>query len=204
MKEITGAAFCGACLGLKGTAAPAWIPGQNTLEDKAVPDTGTKREGLVAACGLYCGACPMYLATQSNDEKRIQPLLKRFSTGPMKLTMEDILCDGCLGKGRIASFCKRCEIRACPKDKSNVTLCSDCTDFPCSRITDFNNDGMTHHAEVLDNLRRIREIGIHEWAEFEKDRWERPECRLPMSWYDGECSGCGAPRSDRLFKLTPG
>ncbi len=203
MKEITGAAVCSACLGLKGRAAPAWIPGPSSGEDKTARETDKGKEHLVAVCGLYCGACPMYLATQSKDEQKLQALLKQFSTGPMKLTMEDILCDGCLGNGRVASFCRRCAIRACPKDKSNVTLCSDCPDFPCSRITDFNNDGMTHHAEVLDNLRRIREIGIQEWAKYEEERWECPGCRLPMSWYDVKCSGCGAARSGRLFKLDP-
>ena len=193
MKEITGAALCCACAGMKAAAAPAWLSG---------PQTATNKERLVAVCGLYCGACPMYLATQSNDEQRIQALLDRFSSGPMQLKREDILCDGCIGDGRIASFCRRCDIRACPTDKTNVTRCSDCPDFPCSRITDFNNDGMTHHAEVLENLGKIRETGIREWAAYEEERWQCPQCRRPMSWYDGECSGCGAARSERLFKLV--
>lgn len=202
VKGISSAAICGACLGLKAAATPAWIQDQNAPTSKEVPGAGTDREHLVAVCGLNCGACPMYLATQSNDEQKLQTLLKQFSSGPMKLAMEDILCDGCLGDGRVASFCRDCAIRVCPTDKSNVTRCSGCPDFPCSRITDFNNDGMLHHAEVLDNLSGIREMGIREWAKYDEERWRCTQCRLPMSWYDSECSSCGEARSERLFQLT--
>jgi hypothetical protein len=201
VKEIAGAAICGACLGLEAAATPLWIPGQNAGEGEKTQAAGTGRENLVAVCGLNCGACPMYLATQSNDEQKRSALLKQFSSGSMKLSMENLLCDGCLGNGRVASFCRKCAIRACPNGKPNVTRCSDCPDFACSRITDFNNDGMLHHAEVLDNLRRIQEMGIHEWAKYDEERWRCTRCRLPMSWYDSKCSNCGEARSERLFKL---
>jgi len=204
VKEFAGAAICGAWFGLDAAATPVWVPGQNAGEDKVFRGKVTFKENLVAVCGLNCGACPMYLATQSNDEKKQQALLKQFSSGPMKLTMEDLLCDGCLGNGRVASFCRTCAIRTCPSDKSDVTRCSDCPDFSCSRITDFNNDGMLHHAEVLDNLSRIREMGIHEWAKYDEERWRCTQCRLPMSWYDSKCSACGAARSERLFPLAQG
>jgi hypothetical protein len=189
--EITGAAVCGVCLKWKAFAGPAPNQGRRA---------GT--ESLVAVCGLYCGACPMYLATRSDDEEKRQALLKRFSAGPSKLTMEDILCDGCLGTGRVASFCRSCAIRACPSDKSNVARCSDCPDFPCARIAAFNNDGMLHHAEVLDNLRQMQKLGLEKWARYEAERWSCPRCGLPMSWYDAACSGCGEARSERLFKLA--
>jgi hypothetical protein len=204
VKGIAGAAVCGACLGFEAVAAPFRVPGQDSGEGKGALGAGTGREYLVAVCGLNCGACPMYLATQSKDEQKRGALLKQFASGPMKLKAEDLMCDGCLGSGRVASFCRSCAIRACPKGKSDVTRCSDCPDFPCSRITGFNNDGMLHHAEVLDNLRRIREMGIREWAKYDEERWQCPQCRLPVSWYDSKCSGCGAARSGRLFKLIQG
>ena len=191
IQGIAGTAVCGTCFRWKAFADPAMIPGRDN-----------ETEDLVAVCGLYCGACPMYLATQSNDEEKQQALLKQFSSGPMKLKMEDLLCDGCLGNGRVASFCRSCAIRACPDDKTNVARCSDCQDFACSRITDFNNDGMLHHAEVLENLRRLREDGLEKWAEYEAERWSCPQCSDPMSWYDAECSSCGAARSEHLFKLA--
>lgn len=201
VKGIAGAAFCCTWLQLDCLAASELISKHTTEEGKRVQEAGTGKENLVAVCGLYCGACPMYIATQTNDEQKQSTLLKQFSSGPMKLKIEDLLCDGCIGNGRVASFCRRCPIRTCPTDKQNVVRCSDCTDFPCSRITNFNNDGMLHHAEVLQNLRQIREMGIQKWAKYDEERWSCPQCRLPMAWYDSKCSNCGTPRSERLFPL---
>jgi hypothetical protein len=162
-----------------------------------------KNENLVAPCGLYCGACPMYIATQSNDKAKLDAMLKQFSAGPMKLKMEDIVCDGCIGKGRVASFCRDCAMRKCALGKEGVTRCSDCKEEPCDKVTKFNNDGMTHHGEVLKNLDGIKKMGIEKWAKSEKERWSCPKCGLPIAWYDSKCSGCGAARSDKLFTLRP-
>ncbi|NLD39630.1 MAG: DUF3795 domain-containing protein [Desulfatiglans sp.] len=166
-------------------------------------DAEQKNEILVAPCGLYCGACPMYIATQSKDKGKLDALVKQFSTGPMKLEKEDILCDGCIGNGRVASFCRDCAMRKCALDKEGVTRCSDCKDEPCEKVTKFNNDGMPHHGEVLSNLSQIKKMGIEKWAKHEKERWSCPKCGLQMAWYDSKCSGCGAPRSDKLFTLRP-
>jgi hypothetical protein len=75
-----------------------------SLETKA-QEPAKGGENLVAVCGLYCGACPMYLATHGNDEQKRKQLVQQFSSGPMKLAWEDIQCDGCLGNGRLALFC---------------------------------------------------------------------------------------------------
>ncbi len=191
VKGMAGAAVGCACLQLDCLATSA-SESNNITQDK---------ESLVAVCGLYCGACPMYLATQSKDEEKQKALLKQFSGSPIKLKMEDILCDGCIGNGRVASFCRNCAMRTCPDDKQGVTRCSDCRDFPCSRITEFNNDGMPHHGEVLNNLRKIKEMGIQKWAKYDEERWKCPKCKSPIAWYDSKCPQCGEPRSVKLFTL---
>jgi hypothetical protein len=187
VKEITVAAVAGTLAGMKGIAAPP-------------PEASQNKEKLVAPCGLYCGACPMYLATQDGEEK-IKTLLQQFGARDPKMSLADLQCDGCIAGGRIASFCRKCGMRECAQSKTNVTRCSDCADFPCSRITSFNNDGMLHHAEVLQNCRQLREAGIKEWAKREEERWSCPQCRAPISWYDKACSRCGTKRSERLFPL---
>jgi len=158
-------------------------------------------ELLVAPCGLYCGACPMYLDSQDKSDQRTKALMQTFSGGKAQFKQEDLLCDGCIGNGRVASFCRKCAIRACAESKTNVKRCSDCPDFPCARITNFNNDGMVHHSEVLSNLRRLRAMGIKEWTKYEEDRWHCPQCRASLSWYEEACLKCGTKRSDRLFPL---
>jgi len=59
-----------------------------------------------------------------------------------------------------------------------------------------------HRKEYLPNLKKIREMGVQEWAKKEEERWRCPRCGLPMSWYDAECAGCGEARSERLFPLS--
>lgn len=201
VKEIAGVAVAGAlvtapcmCHAFAANAQDA----AGTGAKKAAPGGGEK---LVAPCGLYCGACPMYLATQENSEKRLESLMQQFSAGKMQMKMADILCDGCIGGRRVATFCSRCAMRSCAESKPNVTRCSDCPDFPCSKITNFNNDGMTHHSEVLENLRHLREMGIGKWTQYEEDRWRCPQCKEKLSWYDKACQKCGAKRSEKLFHL---
>jgi hypothetical protein len=203
VKEVTGAAIAGVLFGLESTAAQA----PQTEKDAALSAqraafaTGGNGEQLVAPCGLYCGACPMYLATQSRDEQKSKALLEQFGAGKMKFTKEDLQCDGCLGKGKLATFCRSCALRSCAAGKPKVVRCSDCSDFPCSRITNFNNDGMLHHSEVLANLRGIREMGIAAWTRHEDQRWHCAQCSTPIAWYDKACSVCGAKRSEHLFPL---
>ena len=142
VKEIAGAAVAGAFVSAPCVCHAFAVSAQDaagTGTKKAVAGGGEK---LVAPCGLYCGACPMYLATQENSEKRLDSLMQQFSAGKMQMKREDLLCDGCIGGGRVASFCRRCAMRSCAEGKSNVTRCSDCPDFPCTKVTSFNNDGM--------------------------------------------------------------
>ncbi len=208
VKEVAGAAVAGALVGLEiaSSSVPCAGRGHALLAQSAVGTAAKKAaessgELLVAPCGLYCGACPMYLATQSQDWQKVEALFKQFSAAKMELKKEDLLCDGCIGNGRVAAFCRKCGLRSCADSKENVTRCSDCAEFPCTKITAFNNDGMVHHSEVLANLGKIKKMGIKEWTKFEEDRWGCPQCKARMSWYDSECSKCGTKRSDRLFLL---
>jgi hypothetical protein len=155
---------------------------------------------LIAPCGLYCGACPMYIATQSKDEAKIKGVMKQF--GQANAPIEDMLCDGCIGGGRVAAFCRKCEITSCAAKKSPKTkVCADCPDLGCERITKFNNDGMLHHAEALPNLRQAGAMGLDKWVKLEKEKWSCPKCAAPIAWYDPACPKCGEKRSSRLFPL---
>jgi hypothetical protein len=211
VKEATVAAVAGTALvGLDALLLTPCMGRGQVLAAQNAAVTGAKKasegsdELLVAPCGLYCGACPMYLATQDKDGEKFKALMQQFSAGKMQLKQEDLLCDGCIANGRVASFCRKCNLRSCAASKPNVTRCSDCAEFPCAKITNFNNDGMQHHAEVLANLRQIKEMGIKEWTKREDNRWRCPQCRTSLGWYDRECSKCGAKRSDRLFPLKQG
>jgi hypothetical protein len=157
-------------------------------------------ERLIASCGIYCGACSMYIVTQSKDEAKIKALMKQY--GKADAPIEDMLCDGCLGGGRLAVHCRKCEYRDCASKKAPKSkVCSDCPDLACDRITKFNNDGIPHHAEALSNLRQARSMGLKQWAKLEKEKWSCPKCKSPIAWFDAACPKCGEKRSDRLFPL---
>jgi hypothetical protein len=72
-----------------------------------------------------------------------------------------------------------------------LTHCAQCCDFPCQRIIDFDNDGMCHHAEVLGNVQRQREIGLAAWIEEQDRRWRCPRCSSVVDWYASQCPNCG-------------
>jgi hypothetical protein len=201
VQEIAGAAVAGALVSAPCVRRAFGLPAQNAAATGTTKAAESAGELLVAPCGLYCGACPMYLASQEKDEQKFKAIMQQFGGGKMQFKQEDMLCDGCIAGGRVAVFCRKCAMRSCAEEKPNVTRCSDCADFPCSKVTNFNNDGMQHHSEVLANLRHIREMGMKEWTKYEEDRWRCPQCRTQLSWYDKACSKCGAKRSDRLFPL---
>jgi len=187
VKGIAGAAVAGGfvCAKLKSARA-----------DEA-PQSG---ENLVATCGLYCGACPIYLDTQNKSDQKTSAFLQQLGSKQTGAKRENFQCDGCLGKGKLLPT--NCAIRSCAEGKG-IARCSDCSQFPCPRITDFNNNHgkLLHHCEVLANLRGLREAGIQSWARSEQERWSCPQCRNRLSWYDKACSKCGAKRPDRLFSL---
>jgi hypothetical protein len=161
------------------------------------------KENLVAACGLYCGACEIYRAEHDGNQVKTEEIMAGLSarTGS-NYTLEDMKCDGCLAGGNLNLWCRKCAIRDCAKEKQGESICSpDCADFPCSKLTDFSNDGMTHHKEIIENCRRLHKVGLNKHAVQEEKRWHCPECKQPMSWYDKTCRKCGAPRSEKVFKL---
>jgi hypothetical protein len=194
-KRMAGIALSGAFIGFETMAIP---------NPKSKGEAVGKEEHLVSVCGTYCGACPMYINNQPGDKQKRKEMFERYAGGPMNMNLENLVCDGCLSDGHIAVHCKNCKMRLCAKDKPDVIRCSDCPDFPCSRIKDFSSDGKPHHAELLDNLRNLKKMGIKDWTMHEQVRWTCPGCSNSLSWYDPACSNCGAKRSEKLFSLGQG
>ena len=136
---------------------------------------------LLAYCGLYCGACSFKVAYDQNSKEHIIALPSQYNQYKDKPLQ---FCPGC----RLDNDDAGCEIRNCAKEKS-LDHCGDCDDFPCKKISDFNNDGVSHHAKVLKNLHTLKEIGIDKWLEAEKTKWTC-ECGAGISWYLKKCVKC--------------
>jgi hypothetical protein len=134
----------------------------------------------IAYCGLYCGACAVL---QANLAGKLNAVAKKWKMKP-----SDISCHGC--KSNVLSiYCKDCDIRKCARE-NKVEFCGECKKFPCQRIKDFANDGAPHHAVVISNLKRLKEIGENAWLKEQEKQWTC-ECGAKKSWYLVKCPKCG-------------
>lgn len=174
-----------------------------------------KKRKLAAPCGLFCGACMIYLANKRGDtafltqlKEQFRAMLsnlepgqlppgmpatkKNFDSGQLQKALQDEkgmwCCEGCLSD-MLALPCRICGLRECAQEKG-LTNCSQCADMPCQQSIDFNNDGLPHHAEVLANLKRQKEIGIDAWIDEQEEKWHCAKCGSPIGWYDTECPNC--------------
>ncbi|MFZ5965670.1 MAG: DUF3795 domain-containing protein [Bacillota bacterium] len=137
---------------------------------------------LIAYCGLYCGACSFKVAFEEDNREHIMSMptvYDRFKNEPLEF------CPGC----RLENQCGDCAIRDCARDRE-IEYCSLCGDFPCEKLTNFNNDGKPHHAESIGNLNLLKNIGEEKWQALQKEKWTCSKCNIRYSWYYRECGKC--------------
>jgi len=113
---------------------------------------------ILAYCGLDCGECEAYIATQKNDRAGLEETAKKWAAqfGGQNMGAEACLCDGCSsGKRLSTAHAATCAIRVCASGRGVVT-CAHCTDYGCAKLQPF-----FAFAPVLkDRLEAIRkEIG---------------------------------------------
>jgi hypothetical protein len=154
-------------------------------------------KSLLAPCGLYCGACSVRFAVKQNDLELLNMIkgsVNAYLGHPVEI--EELACEGCLSDV-VAVMCRECKMRDCALDKG-FTHCSECDEVPCEKITNFQNDGMIHHAEVVCSIRRRQEIGESQWEKEQKERWKCEHCGEPVHWYAQTCKFCGKTLSSRF------
>jgi len=108
---------------------------------------------LVAYCGLDCGKCDAFAATQARDLQRKTEIAKRWTQGlKVEFKPEDVECMGCMSN-RISGWCTRvCKIRPCA-DARGVKTCAHCADYPCEKLKQFLSDE-PKAAETLERIRK--------------------------------------------------
>jgi len=123
------------------------------------------KEWDISICGLNCAKCPIYDASHGNDKLR-EELAVHFGGKP-----ESIICEGCRSEplSHDAHWSPECKMLLCAKEKK-VQYCFECKDFPCTILIEFSSDGVPHHKRTVENLNRMKEIGLEAWiAEREKN-----------------------------------
>lgn len=108
---------------------------------------------MMACCGLNCGECPTYMATQKDDDSARAKVAKEWSAFfKMAIKPENINCDGCLtGSERMFMHCQSCQIRSCCQSKG-ISTCAECVEYPCDNLNGFFAL-MPVAKEGLENLR---------------------------------------------------
>lgn len=126
-------------------------------------------------CGLYCGACiGLILHEKEAGDQSVQHLDK---------DEEDTPCGGC----RLPEMAK-CEIIECNL-AHGTECCAFCNEYPCAMIISFK-DEWEHHHDVLDNLDRIKEVGVEKWLEEQRKFWQCGKCGSRTKWYQKICTVC--------------
>jgi hypothetical protein len=143
---------------------------------------------LIAPCGIYCGACDLFLGKSRNLAKEMYRILNGFNmadVGPLAMGIErervvDFLnilqqwsqgskCPGCLPGGGIPS----CPIKACAQQRWFLT-CAECERMPCNRLEEGPSPEAAMALELVTrrysnwnirNLERIREVGYRRFVD---------------------------------------
>ena len=100
------------------------------------------KEWDIAICGLNCAKCPDYHTTNCENE--------------------------CAKGLQGVHSSSDCLLLPCAREKGH-RYCFECDEFPCQKLEVFSSDGYAHHKQTVENMKRMKEIGIEVWiAEQEK------------------------------------
>lgn len=135
-----------------------------------------KDDARIAYCGLYCPMCSSAAAAETGDRRHLLAMPRMYDHLKQR-TLEVCSCPGC----RIQVDKCHCEMKPCAEKKGLIS-CAECAAFPCETIDAFGQDGAPHHAEALQNLWRIKEVGYEKWLQ-EMDARMYCECGERQSWY---------------------
>jgi hypothetical protein len=94
---------------------------------------------IQAYCGIDCGECEAYVATQANDRAGLEATARKWAQqyGGQDLGADVCVCDGCASGKRIsAAHAATCAIRLCAS-KRGVVTCAHCDDYGCATVQQF-------------------------------------------------------------------
>jgi len=140
------------------------------------------QDTLAAVCGLYCGACSLYIGSTEEPE-RLARLAVLFNAPPTELR-----CLGCRS-GRLGIHCRDCEFKACANGKG-ISFCGECDEYPCAKLAEFQRQ-RPHRIELWDDLDRIKKAGTEVWIREKEAEYACPKCGTINSAYDLSCRKCG-------------
>lgn len=120
----------------------------------------------ISICGLNCAKCDIYQACHGDDRLRneIVEWFKKERNEDLK--PEQIVCEGCRG-ARDRHWSPDCGMMNCALERG-LQYCFECEEFPCKIVNEFGSDGVSHHERTIENMKRMKEIGLEAWIEEQK------------------------------------
>jgi len=144
---------------------------------------------LIGRCGMYCGACAVYLAGKEGGELR-SDMAKKLGIPEEKV--------GCVGCGNLLSTkgIKICEVLRC-LETSGKNFCFECDKFHmgnCEHIEKiFKNQLEKNGLNLRENLLELESSTPEEWLEEKSRKWLCKSCGSRIAIGTTNCNRCGKP-----------
>jgi hypothetical protein len=140
---------------------------------------------LVSPCGLYCGVCGIYRASETDDQQLKEKLAKAYGDTPDKIN-----CRGCRSDS-VYWYCRVCAVKSCAVGKGYIG-CHQCADFPCDKIENFPvPEGKKN---ILRAIPKWKELGTEEFIKAEEKLFTCANCGTPLFRGARKCRQCGTLR----------
>ena len=97
-------------------------------------------------------------------------------------------CEGCKIRNKNCAFIKK---HCAPLRKGEYEYCSDCEKMPCPILKKLDERYKKYGVSLVENLKRIREIGDEKWVKEQIEFYKCPECGGEICVHDDECYDCG-------------
>ena len=125
----------------------------------------------LAPCGIWCGACPSFEKT----------------------------CLGCASESHLQKRTSKwnCKVRVCCYDHENRNYCIECGEFPCSvhkkKLTQSHQGDprFQYRHELPENSRMLVKLGPEKYIDYQKNRFNCPDCGGLVYFYHYTCIRCG-------------
>ncbi len=140
---------------------------------------------LVGRCGLYCGACSIYIA------ERFSPSMRERIAAGAKCLPEQVRCNGC---GALTPECwgNGCKIVICTNERGHGS-CHECEEFTsdtCEKFGRISKGYLEEGVDLKDNLRRISSGATDVWLDENRKRFTCPSCGAALTVHNDECPQC--------------
>lgn len=109
-------------------------------------------------------------------------------------------CAGCRPRDKKCAFIKkRCQLIL----NGEIQFCYECPDFPCDNLRHLDKRYRTlYRMSMIENLEYVRENGIEQFLDREREKWKCPECGQVICCHNGICFNCGLSKlRDKVKKF---